>query len=68
MPEFKAAAVQYTVTIEVADSLPENDVLFANAAPTIVLLVWLVGRACSLSQLERTLDACVRKPLVGSNT
>ena len=65
-PELKAAAVQYTVTIEAADDLTENKSLFAKARGHD-WIAGVVGWAplADSGELERTLDACAGKPLVG---
>ena len=66
IPELKAAAVQYTVTIEAADDLTENKSLFAKARGHD-WIAGVVGWAplTDPDNLERTLDACAGKSLVG---
>ena len=66
IPELEAAGVRYTVTIEAADSPAENDALFA-CARRHDWIAGVVGWAplADLGGLERTLDACAGKPLVG---
>ena len=66
IPELKAAAVQYTVTIEAADGPAENEALLTTAR-NHDWIAGVVGWAplTDPDNLERTLDACAGKSLVG---
>jgi len=66
IPELKAAAVQYTVTIEAADGPAENEALLTTAR-NHDWIAGVVGWAplTNPDNLERTLDACAGKSLVG---
>jgi L-fuconolactonase len=66
IPELKAAAVRYTVPIEAADGVAENEALFASARGH-EWIAGVVGWAplADPGELERTLDGCAGKPLVG---
>jgi len=67
MPELKAAGVNYSVTVEAADGLAENEALLANAHAHD-WIAGVVGWAplARPGDVERTLDACAGEPaLVG---
>jgi L-fucono-1,5-lactonase len=62
-PELKAAGVRYTVAIEAADALAENEALLSNARSH----EWIAGVVgwvplANPTEVERALDACANEP------
>jgi L-fuconolactonase len=62
-PELQAAGVRYTVAIEAADGLAENEALLRNSRSH----EWIAGVVgwvplAHLVEVERALDACVEEP------
>src|SRR5262245_45485391 len=62
-PELQAAGVDYTVAIEAADGVAENEALLSNARnhPWIAGVVGWAPLAHP-AEVERALDACAGKP------